>query len=344
MEEFIRKYSGDEVCSFIMENGYLDSANTLVVATGEPMNLITTGGHSYDTVLNLKRVNKIKDVNTFFQTANKILKLDGRFICCVETMGQRKKRILKKYFFPFNLVYFFFDYIFKRVFPKTRFTRWFYLWVTDDRNRVMSNPEIMGRLYYNGFKEEKRELIDGYTYYVYRKFREPLQNENPSYGTMLRMKRIGKGGKTITVYKLRTMVPYSEYIQDYVYEHNNLKEGGKFKDDFRITRLGGIFRKTWLDEVPMVWNLMKGEIKLVGVRPLSPHYLSLYTPEIQELRATVKPGLLPPFYADMPKTLEEIMDSEKRYIEQYKKHPFKTDTRYFFKILKNIIFHRKRSS
>ena len=344
MEEFIRKYSGDNVCSFIKENEYLDSDKILVMATGEAMNLTAAGKHDYDTLINLKRANNIKDVTSFFKTANKILKQGGRFICCVETMGQRKTRLLKKYPLPLNYIYFFFDYILKRVFPKTRFTRWFYLWITDDRNRVMSNPEIMGRLYFSGFKEEKRKQIDGYTYYVYRKFREPLHNESPSYGTLLRMKRIGKNGKIITVYKLRTMVPYSEYIQDYVYDHNKLKEGGKFKDDFRITRLGSILRKTWIDELPMIWNLLKGEIKFVGVRPLSPHYLCLYDKDLQDIRKTVKPGLLPPFYADMPKTLDEIMDSERAYIEQYKKHPIRTDIKYFFKILKNIIFHGKRSS
>ena len=344
MEDFIRKYSGDNVCSFIKENEYLSSDKTLVVATGEPLNLITSGGNGYDTLINLKRVNKIKDVDSFFKTANSILKQNGLFICTGETMGQRKERILKKFPFPFNFIYFFFDYILKRVFPKMKLTRWFYLWITDDRNRVMSNPEIMGRLYFAGFKEEAREIIDGYHYYVYRKFRDPESKENPSYGPFLKIKRVGKNGKMITVYKLRTMVPYSEYIQDYVYLHNKLKEGGKFKDDFRITRLGGILRKTWLDELPMVWNLLKGEIKLIGVRPLSPHYLSLYDKDLQDLRATIKPGLLPPFYADMPKTLEEIMDSERRYIELYKKHPFTTDLKYFFKILKNILFHGKRSS
>jgi len=140
------------------------------------------------------------------------------------------------------------------------------------------------------------------------------------------------------------MVPYSEYIQDYVYDHNKLKEGGKFNEDFRITRLGSIMREMWIDEIPMIWNMFKGEIQLVGVRPLSPHYLSLYDKDLQELRSTVKPGLLPPFYADMPRTLKEIMDSERRYLEQYKKHPFKTNFRYFFKITRNIIFHGKRSS
>jgi lipopolysaccharide/colanic/teichoic acid biosynthesis glycosyltransferase len=344
MKDFIRKYSGDDVLAFIEKDDYLSSDKTLVVATGEPINLLNTGNSGYETLVNLKRVNKIKDVDAFFGTVNEVLKDDGRFICTGETMGQRKERILKKYPFPFNLVYFFMDYILKRAFPKMKLTRWFYMWLTDDRNRVMSNPEIMGRLYFAGFREEKREMIDGYTWYVYRKFREPMHDVKPSYGPLLRIKRVGKNGKMITVYKFRTMVPYSEFIQGYVYEHNKLQDGGKFKEDFRITRLGGIMRKMWIDELPMVWNLLKGEIKPVGVRPLSPHYLSLYHKDLQEIRSTVKPGLLPPFYADMPKTLEEIMDSERKYIGQYKEHPIKTDIKYFFRILKNIIFHGKRSS
>jgi lipopolysaccharide/colanic/teichoic acid biosynthesis glycosyltransferase len=308
------------------------------------LNIISAGKKDYDTLVDLKRVNKIKDVDAFFSAVNGVLKPDGIFICTAETMGQRKERILRKFPFPFNLIYFFLDYILKRVFPKMKLTRWFYLWLTDDRNRVMSNPEIMGRLYYAGFSEEKREVIDGYNWYVYRKVKEPVTGQKPSYGPLLKIKRVGKNGKMITVYKLRTMVPYSEYIQGYVYDHNDLKEGGKFNEDFRITRLGGILRRLWLDEVPMVWNLLKGEVKLIGVRPLSPHYLSLYDKDLQELRSTVKPGLFPPFYADMPKTLEEIMASERRYIEQYKQHPFKTDLSYFFKIVKNIFYHGKRSS
>ena len=344
MEEFIKRYSGNNTYSFLKTNEYLSSDDLLVVATGEPINLINSEKKSYNTLINLKRINNIKDVDEFFRTANRVLTQNGLFIGCAEIMGQRKIRILRKYPFPFNLVYFFLDYILKRVFPKMKMTRWFYLWITDDRNRVMSQPEIMGRLYYAGFKEEERHDIDGKVYFIYRKVKEPITDCKPSYGPWLKAKRIGLNGKEITVYKFRTMVPYSEFIQGYVYEHNRLKEGGKFNCDFRITRLGSIMRKIWLDELPTIWNLIKGEVKLVGVRPLSPQYLSLYDKDLQELRATVKPGLLPPFYADMPKTLEEIMESERRYLKQYKLHPIKTNFRYFFRILKNIMFLRKRSA
>ncbi len=63
-----------------------------------------------------------------------------------------------------------------------------------------------------------------------------------------------------------------------------------------------------------------------------------------EKRLKVKPGLVPPYYADMPKTLDEIMDSEERYIDSYLKHPIKTDIVYLFKVFKNIFIKGKRSS
>ena len=87
-------------------------------------------------------------------------------------------------------------------------------------------------------------------------------------------------------------------------------------------------------------------MKLVGVRPLSRHYFSLYTPEMQELRTRTKPGLLPPFYYDRksPETIEEVQESERRYLEAYLKAPRRTDWRYFWGIVGNIIFHHKKSS
>ena len=90
-------------------------------------------------------------------------------------------------------------------------------------------------------------------------------------------------------------------------------------------------------------NLLKGQIKLVGVRPLSQQYYDLYSEDLQQLRIKTKPGLLPPFYVDMPETLEEIQDSERRYLESYFAHPFRTDWKYFWKIAGNIVFRGKRS-
>ncbi len=89
---------------------------------------------------------------------------------------------------------------------------------------------------------------------------------------------------------------------------------------------------------------VKGDLKLVGVRPLSSHYFHLYDKELQGLRIKTKPGLLPPFYADMPVTLEEIQESERRYLEAYFKNPVRTDWQYFWKAVKNIVIKGKRSA
>ena len=94
----------------------------------------------------------------------------------------------------------------------------------------------------------------------------------------------------------------------------------------------------------MLINWMKGDLKLVGVRPLSSHYFSLYSEELRALRIRTKPGLIPPFYADMPGTLDEIQESERRYLEQYLMKPLSLPTgAIFWKAFRNIVFRGKRS-
>jgi len=58
---------------------------------------------------------------------------------------------------------------------------------------------------------------------------------------------------------------------------------------------------------------------------------------------TFKPGLIPPFYKDLPKTLEEIIESERNYLNLYAKNPLRTDIKYFFAAMYNILFKRARS-
>ena len=202
---------------------------------------------------------------------------------------------------------------------------------------------MLGRLYSCGFKILEERYISNRLYIVAEKFREPAFDDDPSYGIVYPMRRVGKGGKIINVYKFRTMYAYSEYLQEYIYEKNSLDTGGKFKDDFRVSRVGKLLRRYWIDELPMIVNVLKGDLKIVGVRPLSRHYLSLYTPELQNLRKKFKPGLIPPYYVDLPETMEEIMDSEMRYLKAYEKHPFLTDVKYFFLVGYTILFKKARS-
>lgn len=298
----------------------------------------------YEAIINLRRVNDVRFINKFQETVNEKLLFGGLFIGFVETQEQRAARLLQKFPWGIAHLYLFFDFIFKRVFPKLPFFKKIYFFITNGRNRVMSKAETLGRLVSCGFHIQDVTEIGNYTYFTAKKVKEPVYDINPSYGPLFAMNRIGKNGKLIRVYKFRTMYPFAEYLQEYIYEQNKLAKGGKFADDFRITAWGRFLRRFWLDELPMIYNLFKGDIKLVGVRPLSRHYYSLYTKELQEKRLYSKPGLLPPFYVDMPNTLEEIIDSELKYLRLYEVRPVSTDLRYFLAIFSNIVLKRLRSN
>ena len=171
-----------------------------------------------------------------------------------------------------------------------------------------------------------------------------ISNEKfPSYGPIVKLKRVGYLGELIYIYKLRTMYPYSEFIQGDIYEKNHLDVSGKMKDDYRITSWGKIFRKYFIDEIPQIFNWIRGDLNLVGVRALSEHYFSLYPKSLRLKRVKFKPGLIPPYYADLPKTFEEIIESEIKYLNKKEKKPFITDLRYFSKSVFNIFFSGARS-
>ena len=295
------------------------------------------------TIVNLKRVNDIREINKFLSAVNRKLPEGGTFIGCVETKYMRKQRIFRKFPPVLNRIYYVLDFILKRVFPKLALTRWMYFMLTAGRNKVMSKTEALGRLYAAGFEIKEKEFIGNNLFFVVKKVKKPLFQRELKYGPMFKMRRHGKNGKLIYIYKMRTMHAYSEFIQQYVYEKNKLAEGGKINDDFRVSSLGKFFRKYWIDELPMIYNVLKGDLKLIGVRPLSTHYLGLYSNQLKEIRSRHKPGLIPPFYADIPKTLNDIQESEMRYLSSYEKSPLLTDMRYFFKAAYNILIKKARS-
>lgn len=334
---------GNKPLEFIAPFLQNTQSKTEVLKTADLSSLNQYADTSLGNVVNVQRVNDIKGINSYFRLVNQKLQEDGTFTGCVETLEQRKVRIFNKFPKGISLVYYFVDFIYKRVFPKFKFTKRIYMNLTNGRNRALSKSEILGRLVYCGFEIDSVEEVDNKLYFKARKTDEPKQKPEPSTGLILRIKRIGRNGKRITVYKFRTMHPYAEYLQAYVFEQNKLEEGGKFANDFRITKWGRWMRKFWIDEIPMIYNILRGDLKLVGVRPLSEHYLSLYTPEHKTLRVKGKPGLIPPFYADMPSNLDEIMESESRYIQSYVRDPWATDFAYCMKAFNNIILHKARS-
>jgi hypothetical protein len=297
-----------------------------------------------DVVVNSERLNNIRYLNKYLESANKALCLGGLFFGHIETLHNRKHRILKKYpRFLHKLVYSL-DFTITRLCPKLGLTKRLYFSITGGKNRVISEMEIYGRLYACGLQLIDSKQIDGKLWFVGRKKSTPAYNNQATYGLFIKLSRHGKNNELISVYKMRTMYPFSEYLQEYISNKNGLQKGGKFSEDPRITTAGRFFRKYWLDEVPMIINVLKGEMKIFGVRPLSSHYLSLYPKALKELRAKVKPGLIPPFYADLPETLQHIIDSEEAYIKSYLRKPILTDLIYFSKAAYNIVIKKARSN
>ncbi len=341
----IKKEAGEEVAGGIkVMVGNKAGKKHILLSTGTVLNVLGLPEKQYDYIINLRKINDIKNLNLFLEAINEKLKKGGYFLCFVETKNKRKKKILTRFPPGINYIFYTFDFLFNRVLPKLRITRGLWLFLTGEKYNVISRAEALGRLCRAGMKINREALIGGNLCIEVMKESEPEKSVNHYYGLLVALKRIGKEGKIIKVYKLRTMHPYSEYIQDYVYSLHNLCEGGKFENDFRVTSWGAFCRRIWLDELPMLINFFRGEMKIVGVRPLSKQYFSLYSKEMQERRIKYKPGLIPPFYADMPETIEEIQESEKRYLDAYDKSPFITDIKYFFHSVWNIIFHHARSN
>lgn len=94
---------------------------------------------------------------------------------------------------------------------------------------------------------------------------------------LFRQDRPGKDEQIFTLVKFRTMLPVDE-------------KAGRVTDEQRMTRLGSLLRSTSLDELPTLWNVLKGEMSLVGPRPLLVQYLPLYS-EHQHRRHEVRPGV-----------------------------------------------------
>lgn len=95
-----------------------------------------------------------------------------------------------------------------------------------------------------------------------------IKLSDPSAPVMFRQKRTGKGGQRFSMHKFRTMVPNAEALKE-KYAHLNELTWPDFKitNDPRITKVGRILRKTSLDELPQLFNILKGEMSLVGPRP-----------------------------------------------------------------------------
>ena len=112
---------------------------------------------------------------------------------------------------------------------------------------------------------------------------------------LFRHKRIGRHGRIFNCLKFRTMVPNAEQVlRDLLRKHPELRdewtENHKLRDDPRVTLLGRFLRRTSLDELPQLWNVLRGEMSLVGPRPVVRAELLRYGRQVATYLA-IKPGL-----------------------------------------------------
>ena len=315
----------------------LENVKKSIVNTSDLEDLNCTFHKNIDLLINFKKSNDFRRMNKFHNKVNSILNLNGLYVTVSETIEQRQKRKSFTAIWGLKSIFLLFDFLYNRAMPKIPFLKQIYFLITNGKNRVISKAEILGRLISCGFEIIEYLEYDNLFYVISRKKSEPSFDMKASYDPIFKMKRIGKDNKIIYVYKFRTMYPYSEYLQDFIIKDNGYGSNGKIKDDYRVTSWGKIFRKYWLDEVPQLLNWLKGDLKLVGVRPLSKSFLKEYPEDIKEQRLKLKPGCIPPYVALKMQSVSDYIESERIYIESKEKHPYTTDIRFFFKAIFNIL-------
>lgn len=149
--------------------------------------------------------------------------------------------------------------------------------------------------------------------------------------------RYGKNGKKFKMYKFRTMYENAQdMINDFTPEQmKEWKENFKLQDDPRITKVGKFLRKTSLDELPQIVNIIKGDLSIIGPRPVIEEELEKYG-ENKEKFLSVTPGLTGYWQANgrSSTTYEQRMEMELYYIDHISP---KLDFKIFFKTIESVI-------
>ncbi len=152
---------------------------------------------------------------------------------------------------------------------------------------------------------------------------------------------LGKEGKPIRIYKFRTMVKNADKMDNIIAQYDSY--GNPIKDP-RITPLGRFMRKVWIDELPQLFSILKGDIKLVGIRPMRESDWERYPEDLKEKALKFKPGLMGVQYATLRKEdFQEHIKFFHTYLDMKIDRPFLTDLYFFFRILYYIFFKGVRS-
>ena len=161
--------------------------------------------------------------------------------------------------------------------------------------------------------------------------------DSPGASPIYRQDRVGKNGKTFKFYKFRSMVPNADKMLESLLSQNEMEGPAfKMKHDPRITRVGRFIRRTSIDELPQLWNVLKGDMSLVGPRPPLPREVAMYT-EHQYQRLSVVPGLTC-YWQIQPKrntlSFDEWLSLDLKYISE---RNFWVDLKILFKTIGAVL-------
>ncbi len=161
--------------------------------------------------------------------------------------------------------------------------------------------------------------------------------DSPGAGPIFSQTRVGRDGKFFKFYKFRSMKPNAESELESLLDQNEM-EGPVFKirEDPRITRVGRFIRKTSIDELPQLWNVLIGDMSIVGPRPGIPREVEQYDDYARQ-RLLITPGLSC-YWQIQPRrnelTFEEWVDLDVKYIQE---RSFLTDWKIIFKTFGAIL-------
>jgi hypothetical protein len=345
IQKTILKEEGKEVLDYLSEHlNFKDLYKSIILSVENSSYVEEVDFNNVQAIINLRKINNTQRPNKLFRAVNKLLPKGGIYIGRVQTYWDRKMDFLERFGVIAGHMVWVADFFINRVMPRLKILDRIYYAFNKAKLHSISQSEILGRLVYCGFDIVDYKIINGLTWFVARKKQVPLPDANPSYFPMIKLSRVGMHGRLLNVYKIRTMHPYSEYIQDYMVRTNGYDITGRPANDFRITCWGKGLRRFWIDELPQLINVLRGEMKLVGLRPLSIVRFNEFPEDLKAERINYKPGCIPPYIAlNMPGDRESII-AERIYIDDLRRHPRTTDLRYFFMAVFNMLFNRIKCS
>ena len=301
------------------------------------------------------RINDVLRLNQFMQFCIQHTSMGGYFVIRYLPLENLSNSLRQRYNGILYWLVYISHFIWYRAIPKIPFLEKLYftpilswldkihLTIVKRRNRALAKAEVWGRLSFFGMNVIAESKGSEELFIIAQRVSQPVQNKIPSFYMIAALEKVGLDGKIMHMHKIRTMYPFSEFLQKRIFEDHGLASTGKIANDFRLTDYGRFLRKYWLDELPQIFDWLRGDVKLVGMRATSPHFLSLYPRKLYDLYIQIKPGLIPPIFDENTTGFEQIVNIEFKYLENYKDHPIQTDIKYFYKTLSDIFFRGVRS-